>query len=274
MNATATRRAVSRRAVLSPLALFNWLVLAAILAPLVVVVYVSFTPSNFLEMPTPTSLSLRWYWEMLQRADFLDAFLTSLLLGVAATSLSVTIGTLAAYAISRHEFAGRDLLDTLLMTPLMVPGVILGLFLLIFFAGFRLTGSFVGLLAAHVLLTIPYAVRTARASLLGLDRNLERAARNLGASWWQALLFVTVPLIRTGLLAGAIFAFLMSFDNLTVSIFLTNRRFMTLPVRMYYYIVDVTDPMIASVSTVLILLSLALVLLLERLFGLRRLFEA
>ncbi len=274
MNGTAARRGASWRTALSPLALFNWLILAVILAPLAVVVYVSFTPSSFLELPAPTDLSLRWYREAFRRADFLDALVTSLLLGVAATSLAVTIGTLAAYAISRYRFAGRDLVDTLLMAPLMVPGVILGLFLLIFLTGLRLTGTFVGLLAAHVLLTIPYAVRTVRASLRGLDPNLERAARNLGASWLQALLLVTVPLIRPGLLAGAIFAFLMSFDNLTVSIFLTDRQFMTLPVRMYYYVVDVTDPVIASVSTLLILLSLVLVLVMERLFGLRRIFES
>ncbi len=274
MNGTPTPRTVSWRTFLSPLAVFNWLVLAVVLSPLVVVVYVSFTPSSFLEIPAPTNLSLRWYGEMFRRPDFLDAFVTSVLLGVAATCLSVTIGALAGYAVSRYEFPGRDLVDTLLMTPLMVPGIILGLFLLIFFANFRLNGTFVGLLAAHVLLTIPYTVRTVRASLRAVDPHLERAARNLGASWWQAVLLVTVPLIKPGLLAGAIFAFLMSFDNLTVSIFLTNRQFMTLPVRMYYYIVDVTDPMIASVSSILILFSLVLVFAMESLFGLKRLFES
>lgn len=269
---TRGRRAVWRTCT-SPLALFNWVVLAVVIAPLAVVVYVSFTPSNFLEIPSPTDLSLRWYGEMFRRAGFFDALLTSVVLGTAATLVSVTAGTLAAYAISRHEFPGRDLVDTLLMTPLMVPGILLGLFLLIFFVELRLTGTFTGLLAAHVLLTIPYAVRTVRASLRDVDRDLERAARNLGASWGQAFCLVTLPLIRPGLIAGAIFTFLISFDNLTVSIFLTDRQLMTLPVRMYHYITDVTDPLIAAVSTLLIALSFGLVLVLERLFGLRRLFE-
>lgn len=259
---------------MSPLAIFNWLVLLAVLAPLLVVAYVSFTPSNFLELPAPTQLSLRWYGEIFRRGGFVDAFATSVVLGLTATAVSVTIGTLAAYAISRYQFPGRELIDTLVMAPLMVPGVILGLFLLIFLVNLRMTGSFLGLLAAHVLLTVPYAARTVRASLRDVDRSLERAARNLGAPGWRAFVLVTLPLIKPGVLAGAIFAFLMSFDNLTVSIFLTDRRLMTLPVRMYHYIVDITDPVIAAVSTILLVVSLVLVLFLERLFGLKRLFEA
>ncbi len=269
-----TRRPSFWRTCGSPLGIFNWLILAVIMAPLAVVVYVSFTPSNFLEIPSPAHLSLRWYGEMFQRAGFFEAFLTSVYLGLLSMAVSVTLGTLAAYAISRYHFPGRHLLDTLLMAPLMIPGIILGLFLLVFLANLRLNGSFLGLLAAHILLTIPYAMRTVRAGLRSIDLNLERAARNLGASPARAFLFVTLPLLKPALMAGAVFAFLMSFDNLTVSIFLTHRSFMTLPVRMYNYIVDVTDPLIASVSTAMIFLSLVLVLLLERLFGLKRLIES
>jgi putative spermidine/putrescine transport system permease protein len=131
-------------------------------------------------MPCPGELSLRWYREILHRPDFGDAFVKSLILGGAATGLSLGIGSLAAYGLVRHRFPGRTALGTLFLAPLMVPGVVLGLFLLIFFANLRLDGTFGALLAGHVLITVPYLVRTMAAGFAMLDPQLELAARNLG----------------------------------------------------------------------------------------------
>lgn len=251
---------------------FNAVVVAFVLVPLAVVVYVSFTPADYIRVPAPGELSLRWYREILRRPDFADAFLKSLLLGGAATGISLLVGSLAAYGLVRYRFPGRTVLSTLCLAPLMVPGVVLGLFLLIFFANLRLDGTFGALLAGHVLITIPYVVRTMVAGFAMLDPQLELAARNLGARGRTVAARVIVPLIRPAVLASASFAFLMSFDNLTLSLFLVSPRFTTLPVRMYYYITDVTDPMLASVSTCLIAASCALVFVLERLVGVARLF--
>ncbi len=256
----------------SCLGCFNAVVVAFVLVPLVVVVYVSFTPADYLRVPSPGELSLRWYREILRRPDFGDAFVKSLALGGAATGISLLVGSLAAYGLVRYRFPGRTALGTLFLAPLMVPGVVLGLFLLIFFANLRLDGTFGALLAGHVLITIPYVVRTMVAGFAMLDPQLERAARNLGARGRTVAARVIVPLIRPAVLASASFAFLMSFDNLTLSLFLVSPRYTTLPVRMYYYVTDVTDPMMASVSTCLIAGSCGLVFLLERLVGVGRLF--
>jgi putative spermidine/putrescine transport system permease protein len=259
---------------MSWLGAFNALAVAFVLMPLVLVVYVSFTPTDYVKVPSLGELSLRWYREMLHRPDFGDACLKSLALGAAATTISLLVGSLAAYGLVRYRFPGRGALGTLFLAPLMVPGVVLGLFLLIFFANLRLDGTFAALLAGHVLITIPYVVRTMSAGFAVLDPQLELAARNLGARGPTVAARVIVPLMRPAVLASAGFAFLMSFDNLTLSLFLVSPRFTTLPVRMYYYVTDVTDPMLAAVSTCLIAASCVLVLVLERLVGLGRLFGA
>jgi putative spermidine/putrescine transport system permease protein len=261
-----------RRRRLTVLGCVNVLVAAFVLLPLVVVIYVSFTPAEYLRLPAPGEVSLRWYREMLHRPDFGDALVKSLWLGAATTGISLVVGSLAAYGLVRYRFPGRMVLGTLFMAPLMVPGVVLGLFLLIFFASVRLDGTFTALVAGHVLITMPYVVRTMYAGFAVLDPQLELAARNLGARGPAVAARVIVPLMRPAVLAAAGFAFLMSFDNLTLSLFLVSPGFTTLPVRMYYYVTDVTDPMMAAVSTCLIAGSCALVLLLERLVGVTRFF--
>jgi putative spermidine/putrescine transport system permease protein len=180
---------------------------------------------------------------------------------------------LAAFGLVRYQFKGRNLLETLFVSPLTIPAAVLGLSLLQFFLFIGWYDWFISMLAAHVVLTIPYVIRTVGASLRGLDPLCEMAAQNLGATWIQVLTRVTLPIIRSAVLAGFIFAFLISFDNLTVSLFVAGPNMETLPVRMFNYIQDINDPLIAAVSTTMILIAIGLMLIFERLLGVQKLFQ-
>ncbi len=259
------------RSRLDPLAIYYYVLAAVVVAPLLVIVLVSLTPSSFLQPPSLTSgLSLRWYQALLGERYFIDAFWKSLYLGLAASGISLVLGTGAAYALTRFEFRGRQWLDLAFLSPLVVPLVITGVAMLQFLASLKWNGSFQGLLVGHVVITAPYTIRLVGASLRGVDPHLEMAAMNLGASWPRAVLATTLPLIGPGLLAAAVFAFLVSFDNLTVSIFLAGPTFRTLPVQIFSFVSDQNSPLIAAVSTTLIAFSLALMTVLERVFGVRR----
>jgi putative spermidine/putrescine transport system permease protein len=249
---------------------FNALFVAFLLAPVVVVVLVAFTPEGWLAIPT-TRFSLRWFRAIAEHPEFISAFRTSLAIAVGTSILSTALGTLAAVGIVRHAFPGRALVSSLLLSPLMVPTVVSGVALLYFFSRIGLASTVPGVVIAHVIVTGPYVVRTVGASLAGFDRGLEHAAMTLGADRLQTFARVTLPLILPGVIAGAVFAFIVSFDELTVTLFVTGPRLATLPIRIYNHITYITDPLVAAVSTVLIFLTLIVVLALERLIGLDRL---
>jgi len=253
-----------------PLALFNVLFVAFLLAPIVVVVLVAFTPEGWLRIPT-TRFSLRWFRAIAHHPEFIEAFRNSVLIGLASATASTVLGTAAATALVRYRFRSRDLVAAFLLSPLMVPTVVTGVSLLYFFTRIGLAATIPGVVVAHVVVTLPYVVRTVSASLAGFDRTLERAAMNLGAGPWRTFLRITLPCILPGVSAGAIFAFIVSFDELTVSLFVTGPRLSTLPIRIYNYITYVTDPLVAAVSAAIVFGTLGAVLALERLLGLDRL---
>ena len=240
-----------------------------LLAPILVVIPVSFSAAAFTAFP-PRGFSLRWYQNFFATPELTEALWLSLRLAVAVTAVSTVVGTLASLALVRAPLPGRDALRTLLTAPIVLPGVVLGIALLIFFSRLRLAQSFGGLLLAHVLVTLPYVVRTVSATLQGFDRALEEAAANLGASPLVSFWTVTLPLVKPGVIAGAAFAFITSFDELVVSMFLTGPRLSTLPVQIYNYIEFSSDPTIAAISVVLILFTTAVVLLIERIVGFSR----
>lgn len=242
-----------------------------ILVPLAIVVIVSFTPADFLKLPEGR-LSLRWYEEILRQPEFVQAFWRSLLLGIVSTVIAVVLGTLSALALVRYAFRGASLLDTLCMSPLIVPQVVIGLALLQFFSRLGIAQTFTGLVISHVILCYPFVVRIVGSSLRGFNVNLEYAARTLGADWFRTLRYIVLPIIRPGILVAAGFAFLTSFDNLTVSLFVAGPFQVTLPIQMYLHIDYSNDPLIASVSTVLIVMAVAFVILFEKLGGLRKVF--
>ncbi len=253
-----------------PLAiLFHSLVVVFMLAPLVIVCLVAFTPENTLSLPTK-GLSLRWFQAIFAHPDFMQSFWNSLWLAVLAASISVGAAVPAALAIGRWEFPGRGFLNALFLSPLIIPHLVLGVAMLRLFAVVGATGSFGWLVAAHVVIVTPYVMRLLLAAISGFDRSVEQAAYSLGASEATVFRRVTLPMILPGVTGGWLLAFINSFDELTMSIFITSPSTVTLPVRMYMYATESIDPMMAAVSALIIGITAAAALLLDRVYGLDR----
>jgi putative spermidine/putrescine transport system permease protein len=253
-----------------PLALlFHAAFIAFILAPLVVVCLVAFTPEAYLSIPT-TRWSLRWF-EAIWRSDFIPAFWISVYVACAAATVALLVSVPAAIATARYRFPGREALVAYFLSPLMVPHVVLGVALLRFMAEVGLTANVFGLVMGHVIIVMPFTLRLALAALTGMDRRVEWAAASLGASRAIVFLRVTLPIILPGLAGGWLLAFIQSFDELTMTVFVASPGTTTLPVRMFQYISDNIDPMVASISTALILLAVVLMAAMERVYGLERL---
>jgi putative spermidine/putrescine transport system permease protein len=245
------------------------LVFVFLLCPLVIVVAVSFGPDTVVHFP-PSGFSLRWYVQALRSDLFRNALIDSVALGVGAAAVSTVLGTAAAVALDGARFPGKAVLDALLQSPLVVPGIVLGIALLAAFAGVGLRDAWWRLVLGHVVLTLPYCVRTVAVSLQRLDPALPQAAETLGASPRQIFFEVTMPLIRPGMVAGALFAFVMSFDNVPVSVFLADASTTTLPLAIISYLEYNFDPSVAAISSLVIVVMLLLAVALERLAGLRR----
>lgn len=254
-----------------PLALvFNALFVIFMAAPLVVVIGVSFTATGYLQFP-PSGLSLRWFWAIQQNQDFVTSFWISLYLGLTAASLSTVLAIPAALALGRYRFPGRDAMVGLFMSPLTVPTIVLGIAFLRFLSQVGLSSTFAGLMLCHTVIITPYVLRLVLSSVAGLDRLTERAAVSLGASAWTTFRRITLPAIMPGVVGGWILAFITSFDELTVTVFIAAPSTTTLPVRLFTHITQTTDPLVASVSTLIILFTVILLLLIERVYGLDRL---
>lgn len=256
--------------------LLVWLVAGAtavfLLTPLVVTVLVSFGSSAIFTLPPP-SWSLRWYQRLLVIRDLLPALSTSVQIAAISTVTSLTLGGLAAIALARTRFPGRDGVVAYLTSPLMLPGLVIGIALLQGFRAVGLKDVWGSLLLAHIVVTMPYAVRTLYSALGLFDFTLIDAARTLGCSPATAILRVLLPNLAPAFITSAIFAFLASMDNYAVSIFFTNAWTKTLPIQMLNLAEEQPDPTIAAISTLLIALVLALLVLLERVIGLRRITE-
>ena len=245
------------------------LVYAFLLAPLVVVVLASFNSADFLSFP-PRGFSLRWYRALWESEVWGDSFRLSVLLTAVVTPLSLLIGTLAAYALVRYSFPGKGLVATLVMAPLVMPQIVLGIALLNYFSLLGLIESLTGLMLGHLVVTLPFTVRLVSISVHNLDPALERAAQNLGATPLQTFWRVTLPLLRPGIVAGAIFAAIISFGELAVTLLIAGARTTTLPLRIFNYTEYNFDPTINAVSTIFVVLALVLIIALDRLIGLVR----
>jgi putative spermidine/putrescine transport system permease protein len=248
---------------------FHWLFVIFMLAPLVMVALVSFTDKGYISMPFDGA-SWRWYTAILSNDDFLNSFYRSLILGITAATLATVVAIPAGLAIAWHRFPGRETILGLLLSPLMVPHVVLGIALLRFFTQLGASGTWWGLTAAHTVLVVPYVMRLVVAAATGFDRSLSQAAESLGASAWTVFRRVELPLIIPGVAGGWLIAFINSFDELTMSIFVASAGTQTLPVKMYNHMANTIDPLLASISTVLIGLTLVLMIVLDRFYGIDR----
>jgi putative spermidine/putrescine transport system permease protein len=245
------------------------LLFAFLALPMVIVVAVSFNAGEFIHFP-PRGFSFRWFRHVFEGANFGPAIVVSLELAVLSTLGSLCLGIPAALALVRYPVPFRDAIQAFLLSPLSLPLIVYGIALLFFAGAIGLQLSFFGLFAGHVVITVPYILRTVVAVYGGVDRHLEEAAMVLGADHLTCFRRVTLPLIKPGIVVGSIFSFLTSFDNVPVSIFMTKTDTITLPVAILSYLVYSFDPSVAAVSTLQMLFAVAVLLLLERTYGLGR----
>lgn len=233
------------------------LVLLFLTVPILIVVPLSFSSEPFFSLPLP-GLSLRWYADFFGNARWLAAVLNSTVVAVAATVLATALGTLAALGLGHPAFPWRSAAMAVLVAPLIVPVVILAVGTYLLFGRLGLVDTRPGLVLAHTVLALPLVVVTVTAALKNHDRNLVRAAAGLGAPPLAVFFRVTLPLIAPGVVAGALFAFATSFDEVVVALFLTGAAQRTLPVQMFAGIRDQINPTIMSAATCVLVLSVAL----------------
>lgn len=240
-----------------------------ILSPLVLVMAVSVSDSYFVTFP-PRGFTLKWYVKVLQDRDFLAAMQLSIMLALGATAGSLLLGVPAAFALVRGNFYGASAIKGFLLSPLIFPALVTGLALLQVLSRLGSEDARLNLLIGHIVVTAPYVIRTVLSSLQLVDENLEDAARTLGASRLRTFWRVTLPQIASGVAAGGLFAFMVSFDNYPISMWLANSEYSPVPLILMRQLVNVFDPSVPAMSTLIILFAMVGVLLLERLVGLRR----
>ena len=246
----------------------NGAILTFLLTPIAVVAVFALNPTPYISFP-PVGVTLRWFAKFFANDDFMNALWLSLRVAVIVLVLSMTIGGACALALSRGRLPGARLLTAFFMSPLMLPAILTGLALFQMFQLAELDRPVWGLVVGHTLVAVPYVLRTTLAVLANFDMRVEEAASSLGAPPTRVFFEVTLPLIRPGVFAGGIFAFIVSFDQFPISLFLVLPKGETLPVVLFNYMKFDLDGAIAAASMVSILLALSVVLLLERLIGLK-----
>jgi putative spermidine/putrescine transport system permease protein len=244
---------------------------AFLLIPLVVAVFLSFDDREYLGAFPPKNYSLRWYWSFIDNPSYLDGLYNSLQVSLISTAIAVVAGAGAALFLARFRFKGREALETLFLSPKFVPTVVVGFSLLGFAAAIGIYDPFTRLIMGHVIVTIPFTVRATLASLVGIRASLIEAALSLGARPWRAYLDIILPLARTGIVAGALMAFVLSFDEVAVSLFLSDAFTQTLPIVLVAEMRANLNLTVAAVSTVFLVLTLIVLVGLDRTLGLDRL---
>jgi spermidine/putrescine transport system permease protein len=228
--------------------------------PVAVVVLLSFNASQFGSFPM-TGLSFRWFVELAQNEAILRAFRTSIVLGVLTAAISTTLGVLASLALVRYRVPGSNLISTLLIAPILVPEVVLAVALLLFLNFLQINKSFTLLLLGHVIFTLPFVILVVQARLVSIKRDVEEAAMSLGASPRQTFFQITLPLMLPAVLAGALFAFTISFDDITGTLFWKPGGVETVPTQIFAMLRNSISPEINALGTVMIIMTVGLPLL-------------
>lgn len=239
---------------------YTLLVYVFMFIPITVVVILSFNPQQFGSFPMQ-GFSFRWYLKLAQDETILHAFRNSLQLGALTAAISTSIGILAAMAFVRYEFPGKNTLNTLLLAPIMIPEVILGVALLLFIRWLQQPKSFLMLLIGHVVITLPYVLLVVQARLVSIERVYEEAALSLGANPFQTFKEITLPLLMPAILAGMLFAFTISFDDVTATLFWATAVNQTVPVKILGMLRNSISPEINALGTVMIILTVSTPLL-------------
>ncbi len=244
-------------------------------APLVVIYY-SFSPGVVLKLP-PEGFTLRWYANFFAQQRLVEGVATSAIVAAASTVVALGVGVPAAYALVRSDLPGRGAIAAFLLSPLNLPGLVLAIGILMFvvrvvqpLVNVPLVGGLPPLMAAHAIVTTPWVIRTVSASLETADRAPEEAARGLGATPLEAFFLITLPAIQPGVVAGAIFAFIVSFGNFALSLFFAGPGVITLPVAIFQYVDQFQDPTVSAGSSVVILLTTVVVVVADRIGSVSR----
>ena len=238
--------------------------------PLLITGLMAFDARTFLGPLPPPALSVHWFTRLFAQDYIGPSLRTSLILAVGTTLITIVIGTAAALAIARGRFPGKAAVTTLFLSPLVVPPVVIGFGLLLFLSRIGVVDGMARLLVGHVIITLPYAIRASLASLIGQDRALTEAALILGATERQAFWSVTLPLIRTGIITGAVFTFAISMDDVAVSLFLSDPSATPLPVALISNMRASFDLTIAAAAVLFLGVTVLLILILERAVGFDR----
>lgn len=251
------------------LALFTVIVCIFLIAPIAVVLLSSLTAADYVTFP-PMGLSLRWYIAVLRNDEFLESLLVSLRVAALTSLIASIVGVSAGIALVRLRFPGRELVNGLFLSPLVIPGIVLGVAILQLYARTGLTSSTISLLLGHLAIATPYTIRLTVGSFVGFDERLELAAQNLGASPLQAFRRITLPILFPAIAGGAAFAFIISFEDVNLSLFLSSPQATTFPVRIYTYMSQESSPIISAAGSLLVLIVLVAALIVDRLVGLTR----
>ena len=237
--------------------------------PIVVIAFSAFSPSDFPEFP-PSGFSLKWFVVIFTKKAWLKAIRNSIILLLLVTPITTALGTLASYSLHRLRFRGSELLQSFLLSPLMIPQIVLGIALLYVFSAMGWTGTLHALVIGQVLVAFPYVVRSVNACMAGLDPILESASMILGASPTETFFRVTLPLIRPGIIAGAVFAAVTSFGEVSVSLFLSAPSTTPVSIRVFNYIEQTFDPAVTAVSVIFVVFSIVVLFVVDRTVGLSK----
>ncbi|HIY09160.1 MAG TPA: ABC transporter permease [Firmicutes bacterium] len=246
-----------------------FLLLIYLLLPIIIVVISSFAQEEYLTL-TPSAFSLRWYENFFSNTGLRNSFRNSLVLALASTFFALVIGTLSAYAMDKSKW--RRFFISFFGSPLLIPAIIIGIAMMQMANLLGLPRSMPILIVAHTLVGIPYVVRTVTASLYRFNAFWEEASFTMGAGRFKTIWYVTLPILKPGLIASGCFAFITSFGNMTISTFLTTSRFMTLPIQLFAYAKNYVDPTIAAVSATTLLLTTVILLVVDRLVGIDKMY--
>lgn len=243
---------------------------AFMILPLVVIMIVSFTDEGYVRFP-PGSFGLRWYAEAMRNTYFQNGLIVSLQIAFFVAAISGILGVLGALVLGRYKFHGRDAILSVLLMPVAIPHIVMAIAMLQFMALLTLPSAPVGIVAGHILISVPFVLRLTMTSVIALDPQIDRASYSLGASPYQTFRYVILPMIAPGAAAGTIFAFLISFDEVTISLFLALPGRTTLPAEIFNFASQGSDPVITAVSGAMIIFAIALMLVVERCYGVLRL---
>ena len=249
--------------------LFNFIfviIMFFLVFPIIITFIVSFNTSGF-NLPVE-GFTFKWFKTALSYKEFLSGMKVSLILGLIASSIAALMGVMVSIALSRYTFRGKDFINMFFMSPLLIPSAMIGLALYTFFVLLGKGEGIINIIIAHVVLVMPYSIRVILASFQNFDRSLEEAALNVGASYFQTFISITLPIVKTGIIAGMMMCFIISWNNFALTIFLAPPDWVPLPMRLYSYIKYEYNPSGAALVSCLIIVSGLLIYLLDRLVGL------